>query len=288
MFALITSAPAVTTNAGFWLLGSQSFWTCLAVHGRDVCAPVLLTTGVSLNWRPPYGEKHADRKHTEACTHTQTHKRRLRKKWRAKSGVGEWSRFRWKRFFWHHRAAEPLLAATVRVRANRADAEALPPDMVGKVWKAREEEEKRIKRWQDNGEWEWQKKPNGVFRQEKHQENESFVPFHPFACIFLHSAFSLSITHTIAHAHKLSHISIILPMSMGVMAMLPGRRRLMLCVSNHITVSPKLMFLARFLLIHMLNSASSTGPPVLNTGLIFKRVLKIFVSFCTVVDSLYH
>lgn len=132
------------------------------------------------------------------------------------------------------------------------------------------------------------KKPNGVFRQEKHQENESFVPFHPFACIFLHSAFSLSITHTIAHAHKLSHISIILPMSMGVMAMLPGRRRLMLCVSNHITVSPKLMFLARFLLIHMLNSASSTGPPVLNTGLIFKRVLKIFVSFCTVVDSLYH
>lgn len=124
----------------------------------------------------------------------------------------------------------------------------------------------------------WCVQTSCVFRQEKHQENESFVPFHPFACIFLHSAFSLSISHTFTHAHKLSHISIILPMSMGVMAMLPGRRRLMLCVSNHITVSRKLMFLARFLLMHMLDSASSTGPPVLNTGMIFKRVLKIFMS----------
>lgn len=200
MFALITSAPAVTTNAGFWLLGSQSFWTCLAVHGRDVCAPVLLTTGVSLNWRPPYGEKHADRKHTEACTHTQTHKRRLRKKWRAKSGVGEWSRFRWKRFFWHHRAAEPLLAATVRVRANRADAEALPPDMVGKVWKAREEEEKRIKRWQDNGEWEWQKNPM-VCSDKKNIKKMRVLCHFILLLAFSSTLLSPCLLHTQSHMH---------------------------------------------------------------------------------------
>lgn len=85
-----------------WFLASWQLIFLNLSRWRDVCARLRLTTGVSLNWRPPYGEKHTDRKHTEARTHTQTHKRRLRIKCRPKSGVGEWSRFRWKSFFWHH------------------------------------------------------------------------------------------------------------------------------------------------------------------------------------------
>lgn len=40
----------------------------------------------------------------------------------------------------------------------------------------------------------------------------------------------------------------------------------MLCVSNHITVSCKLMFLAWSPLIRMLYSTLSTAPPMLCTG----------------------
>lgn len=63
---------------------------------------------------------------------------------------------------------------------------------------------------------------------------------------------------------------------MRVMVMLPGRRRLMLCASNHITVSRKLMFLAWSLLIRMLDSTLSTAPPVLCTGMMMGEMLGIF------------
>lgn len=109
----------------------------------------------------------------------------------------------------------------------------------------------------------WERQKTIVFWDMKRDQlNETF---YTGLSIFLSLLYSTSITDR--HTHKLPHISIILPMSMRVMVMHPGRRWLMLCASNHITVSCKLMFLAWSLLIRMLDSALSTAPPALCTGI---------------------
>lgn len=77
----------------------------------------------------------------------------------------------------------------------------------------------------------------------------SLLPFSPLFSLVLLSRQTDCDTH--AHTRVAPspvgppHISLILPRSMRVMVVLPCRRRLTMCVHNHITLGPKLMFLAR-------------------------------------------
>lgn len=137
--------------------------------------------------------------------------------------------------------------------ANGADAEA-PACLIatGKVWKMRGESE-------DN---EWRERWDDqickttclfslclFFRYIFIYFFSSLLPFSPLFSLVLLSRQTDCDTH--AHTRVAPspvgppHISLILPRSMRVMVVLPCRRRLTMCVHNHITLGPKLMFLAR-------------------------------------------
>lgn len=138
-----------------------SFWQLLPLNpsflsqtGR-LCAPLVLTTGVYLNWGPPYGEKYTQRKYIrKAHTHPHAHKRGLRVKCRLKSDVAEWSWFRWKKFFLTSAGCWAAAGSYGWGFANGADAEARPPDMEGKSLKSKRwgrEREKEVRRQERMG-----------------------------------------------------------------------------------------------------------------------------------------
>lgn len=141
-----------------------------------------------MNWRPPNWENDTHSKYVQARAH-------LRTKGGSESSTGHGvelvkrGQFRWKRFFWHHGATEPLLAASDPICANWADAEAWPPETEGKPEKQTE----------DKGDWMRKRKKIGIFKQDVWKMSSKLVLWSVLISCFF----------SVAHTHKLSHICII-------------------------------------------------------------------------------
>ena len=146
MFTLTAAAPAATIKAGLCHPGSCSLWTRPVWPRQDVRAPLLLTTGGCFNRGPPYGEN----AHREYGHKAHTHTRRTQK--RAQSGVAEWSRFRWKKFFLTSAGCWASAGSYRRGLCQQ-----------GRCWGSRhliwkeksEKQEKGKERWEDNRGREW-------------------------------------------------------------------------------------------------------------------------------------
>lgn len=139
MFILRTTAPSATIKAGLRSVKPRQEHPCSSTANNRCVFQVKTTL-----WGKNYSYTYINTLKYSKCmqkTHTDTHKRRFGVKCRPRSGVAEWSRFRWKKFFLT--SAGCWASAGSYRRGFMPTGQMLRPSHLiieGKVWKARERE----------------------------------------------------------------------------------------------------------------------------------------------------